>query len=214
MKKNRKKTMKLVIIFVTLTMVISTFAAIIKSSSSGNTTKVTEEKLNKEKGQTVETEITETAKKDMENAKVEVGENEVKAVINLNEGVNKIQADKIASEYAEKLKEQHKGKDVKVEVVEGEEKVSESNVYNKVESEQNKKDGMPEIESIQIKDGVTNMDRHVIVTLKTDTPEKYMVAVMGNVCRYVENKKYFHTVVDSNDESKIKKDIIIFLKKK
>ncbi len=214
MKNNsKKKGMKIIIAFVTLALVGSTFATIAsmrKAKSEKNVQQVNEETVKKEGAKEVDKDITEALKKNMESAKVQAGDKEVQAKITVTSEANKIQLDKVAAEYSKQLQEKYKGKDVKVEVIYGGKKVSESNVYNTVKDEKNK--DIPKM-TVRMENGLSNMDRHVIINLDTKTPEKYTVTVLGQKCRYAVNQKFFHTVVETTDEKAIKEGIKITVNK-
>lgn len=214
MKNNsKKKGMKIIIAFVTLALVGSTFATIAsmrKAKSEKNVQQVNEETVKKEGAKEVDKDITEALKKNMESAKVQAGDKEVQAKITVTSEANKIQLDKVAAEYSKQLQEKYKGKDVKVEVIYGGKKVSESNVYNTVKDEKNK--DIPKM-TVRMENGLSNMDRHVIINLDTKTPEKYTVTVLGQKCRYAVNQKFFHTVVETTDEKAIKAGIKITVNK-
>lgn len=214
MKNNsKKKGMKILVAFITLALVGSTFATISsmrKAKSEKNVQQVNEETVKKEPAKEVDKDITEALKKDMESAKVEAGDKEVKAKITVTSEANKIQLDKLAAEYSKQLQEKHKGKDVKVEVIYGDKKVAESNLYTPAKDEKNK--DIPKM-TVRMENGLSNMDRHVIVNLDTQTPEKYTVTVLGQKCRYAANQKFFHTVVETTDEKAIKDSIKIAVNK-
>lgn len=214
MKNNsKKKGMKIIIAFVTLALVGSTFATIAsmrKAKSEKNVQQVNEETVKKEGAKEVDKDITEALKKNMESAKVQAGDKEVQAKITVTSEANKIQLDKVAAEYSKQLQEKYKGKDIKVEVIYGGKKVSESNVYNTVKDEKNK--DIPKM-TVRMENGLSNMDRHVIINLDTKTPEKYTVTVLGQKCRYAVNQKFFHTVVETTDEKAIKEGIKITVNK-
>lgn len=214
MKNNsKKKGMKIIVAFITLALVGSTFATIAsmrKAKSEKNVQQVNEETVKKEGAKEVDKDITEALKKNMESAKVQAGDKEVQAKITVTSEANKIQLDKVAAEYSKQLQEKYKGKDVKVEVIYGGKKVSESNVYNTVKDEKNK--DIPKM-TVRMENGLSNMDRHVIINLDTKTPEKYTVTVLGQKCRYAVNQKFFHTVVETTDEKAIKEGIKITVNK-
>lgn len=214
MKNNsKKKGMKIIVAFITLALVGSTFATIAsmrKAKSEKNVQQVNEETVKKEGAKEVDKDITEALKKNMESAKVQAGDKEVQAKITVTSEANKIQLDKVAAEYSKQLQEKYKGKDIKVEVIYGGKKVSESNVYNTVKDEKNK--DIPKM-TVRMENGLSNMDRHVIINLDTKTPEKYTVTVLGQKCRYAVNQKFFHTVVETTDEKAIKEGIKITVNK-
>ncbi|MPN17923.1 hypothetical protein SDC9_165280 [bioreactor metagenome] len=146
----------------------------------------------------------------MENAKVEIKDKEVIGVINVSEDANKVQADKLADEYTNTLKEKYKNKDIKVQVVYNKEKLSESNTY--VDVNKDAKSKLPKI-NIQISAGLSGLDRYVAVSLEADKPEQYVVKVLGQDLKYVPAKKFFHGVVESTDEEAIKKGTKVTVKK-
>lgn len=210
---SKKKGMKIIVALITVALVGSTFATIAsmrKAKSENNVQKVNEETVKKEAAKEVDKDITESLKKDMESAKVEAGDKEVKAKITVTSEANKIQLDKVAAEYSKQLQEKYKEKDIKVEVIYGGNKVSESNVYNPVKDEKDK--DIPKM-TVRMENGISNMDRHVIINLDTKTPEKYTVTVLGQKCRYAVNQKFFHTVVETTDEKAIKEGIKITVNK-
>lgn len=214
MKNNRKKkVMKILVGFITLALVGSTFATIAsmrRAKSQNKTQQVNEETVKKEGAKEVDKDITEALKKDMGNAKIEAADKEVKAKITVTSEANKIQLDNVAAEYSKQLQEKYKGKDVKVEVIYGGKKAAESNVYSTVKDEKNK--DIPKM-TVRMENGLSNMDRHVIVNLDTPTPEKYTVTVLGQKCRYAVKQKFFHTVVETTDEKAIKDSIKITVNK-
>ncbi|MCY6370968.1 hypothetical protein [Clostridium ganghwense] len=205
---SRKKTQRILVALLTLALVGSTFATI--ASLRGGKSKQKEN--GKEVTQPINKEITEGLKKDMQNAKIEAGDKVVKATITITSEANKIQADKVADQLAKELKEKNKGKDVSVDVVYDGEKVSESNIYDTPKDEAKKDDNIPE-KTITIKSGLTEMDRYVAITLKTDDPTKYSVEVMGQKLEYVPSKKLFHGVIQTTDENAIRSNVKVALKK-
>ncbi len=210
---SKKKGIKIIVAFITLALVGSTFATIAsmrKAKSEKNVQQVNEETVKKEGAKEVDKDITEALKKNMESAKVQAGDKEVQAKITVTSEANKIQLDKVAAEYSKQLQEKYKGKDIKVEVIYGGKKVSESNVYNTVKDEKSK--DTPKM-TVRMENGISNMDRHVIINLDTKTPEKYTVTVLGQKCRYAVNQKFFHTVVETTDEKAIKAGIKITVNK-
>lgn len=210
---SKKKGIKIIVAFITLALVGSTFATIAsmrKAKSEKNVQQVNEETVKKEGAKEVDKDITEALKKNMESAKVQAGDKEVQAKITVTSEANKIQLDKVAAEYSKQLQEKYKGKDIKVEVIYGGKKVSESNVYNTVKDEKSK--DTPKM-TVRMENGISNMDRHVIINLDTKTPEKYTVTVLGQKCRYAANQKFFHTVVETTDEKAIKAGIKITVNK-
>src|SRR3712207_9351529 len=65
----------------------------------------------------VSKDIPEQAKKDIQNAKVQIKENVVNGTIVLNQELNQVQLDKIAETYGKTLSEKYKDKEIKVKVV-------------------------------------------------------------------------------------------------
>ncbi|MCY6355100.1 hypothetical protein [Clostridium sp. ZS2-4] len=214
MKNNsKKKGMKILVGFITLALIGSTFATIASmrnAKSKKNVQQVNEETVKTEGTKEVDKDINEVLKKDMASAKVEAGDKEVKAKITVTSEANKIQLDKIAEEYSKQLQEKYKGKDVKVEVLYGGKTAAESNVYNPVKDEKNK--DIPKM-TVRMENALSTMDRHVIITLDTKTPEKYTVTVLGQKCRYAVKQKFFHTVVETTNEKAIKDSIKITVNK-
>lgn len=215
MKKNNKnqKIMKIIVAVVAIAMLVTTFSAVFTLNGSKDPVVIennTDTNTGNNTGEKVNTDITDTLKKDMENAKVEVKDKEVIGVINVSEAANKAQADKLADEYTNTLKEKYKDKDIKVQVIYNKEKLSESSTYVNVNKDTASK--LPKA-SIQISAGLSGMDRYVAVSLDTDKPEQYVVKALGQDLKYVPAKKFFHGVVESTDEEAIKKGVKVTLKK-
>lgn len=210
-----KKGMKIIIAIVAAAMIISTFASIFvgggRDTSSGKTVEVNEDNLNENgSSQQVATEITDSLKEAMNNAKVEAGDKDVKATITVSEDVSAIQADKMTEEYANQLKEKYKGKNISVQVIHGKETVSSLNNYAGIASS----DASIPKADIQISSGLTLMDRYVAVTLDTDKPQEYDVEVSGQKLEYVPSRNYFDGLIESTDEAAITKSLKITKKAK
>lgn len=211
MNQQRKKIMKIVIGVVALAMIISTFAGVfVGRGAKSQEDNIQKENINKqdkkEINEKISKDIPEKVKKDMQNAKVQIKGNGVEGTIVVAEELNKIQLDKIASEYGKTLSQKYKGKDIKVKVINKNEVASEFNL-----SGVNLK-GMPKAQ-VQIEKGLVISNRYVRVTLDTPNPEKYSVQVLGKKLTYKPEKKYFHDVIDSYDENQIKKAIKITVNK-
>lgn len=210
-----KKGMTIIIAIVAAAMIISTFASIFagsgKATSSGKTVEVSEDNLNENgTNQKVATEITDSLKEAMNNAKVETGDKEVKATITVSEDVSSIQADKMTEEYANQLKEKYKGKNISVQVIHGKETVSSLKDYAGIVSP----DATIPKADIQISSGLTIMDRYVSVTLDTDKPQEYDVEVLGQKLEYVPSKNYYDGLIESTDEAAITKSLKVTKKAK
>src|SRR3712207_1497569 len=123
MNEKRKKIMKIIIAMVALAMIVSTFAGIFgnRSAKTENETKVTKDSIStKDKkaiNDTLNKDIPEDVKKDMQNAKVQVKDNTVSAVIVATKELNQIQLDNVAEQYARTLESKYKGKEVNVKVM-------------------------------------------------------------------------------------------------
>ncbi|MCY6959367.1 hypothetical protein [Clostridium brassicae] len=225
----KNKAAKIIIFIVALTMIISTFATFFagKGGKKDNTKQVTEESLKNDKNNNksqpanndkskaaadnkANSQITDGLKKAMASAEVKVDKNKVISNIKVNEDVNKIQADKVVEEYLKSIKEKYKGKDIQINVISKGKNVTTSNVYDNIKQPS---DATLPTMSLRIEPAITNMDRHVVVTLNTKTPEKYTVKVLGKACRYAKTKGFFHTVVTTTDEAAIKKGIQVVLNK-
>lgn len=216
---SKKKATKIIVYVVAISMLVGTFATVFTMGRKNDTTKkvVAENSASNvskdnSDSQEVEKEITEEMKKAIENAKVKVEDKKVTANINIGKEVNKIQIDKLLNDYSKKLQEEYAGKDITINITDKNRNTTTSNTYANV-SDGKKVDGSLPKMSVRIEPAITEMDRHVIVTLDTDTPEKYTVKVLGEECRYAENKDFYHTVVFTTDENEIKKGIEITLKK-
>src|SRR3712207_3366837 len=108
MSEKRKKIMKIIIVIVALAMIVSTFAGIFgnRSAKTETQTKDTKDTISvKDKkaiNDTLSKDIPEEVKKDMENAKVQVKDNTVNAIIVVTKELNQVQLDKTAEQYADR----------------------------------------------------------------------------------------------------------------
>ena len=206
MSEKRKKIMKVIIAIVALAMIVSTFAGIFgnRSAKTEKQTKVTKDSIStKDKkaiNDTLNKDIPEDVKKDMQNAKVQVKDNTVSAVIVATKELNQIQLDNVAEQYARTLESKYKGKEVNVKVMYKNQVVSDFNGTNI-----NFGKGIPSAK-VEIAPGLVMSSRYVRVILNTPNPEKYSVEVLGKKLEYKKEKKFFHNVVDSYDENAIKKE--------
>lgn len=206
-----QKIMKIIVAVVATAMVVTTFSSVFSFGGINDSKNPQVVENNTDNNvEKVNTDITDALRKDMENAKVEIKDKEVIGVINVSEDANKVQADKLADEYTNTLKEKYKNKDIKVQVVYNKEKLSESNTY--VDVNKDAKSKLPKI-NIQISAGLSGLDRYVAVSLEADKPEQYVVKVLGQDLKYVPAKKFFHGVVESTDEEAIKKGTKVTVKK-
>lgn len=213
MNEKRKRIMKIIIGIVALAMIISTFAGVFanRSAKTENQTKVTKDSIsNKDKkaiNDSLKKDIPQDVKKDMENAKVQVKDNKVNAVIVATKELNQIQLDNVAEQYARSLESKYKGKEVNVKVMYKNQVASD---FNGTTISLGK--GIPSAK-VEISPGLVMSNRYVRVILNTPNPEKYSVEVLGKKLEYKSNKKFFHNIVDSYDENAIKKGLKITLKK-
>ncbi|KEH89472.1 hypothetical protein Z965_02765 [Clostridium novyi A str. BKT29909] len=209
MNEKRKKIMKIIIAMVALAMIVSTFAGIFgnRSAKTENETKVTKDSIStKDKkaiNDTLNKDIPEDVKKDMQNAKVQVKDNTVSAVIVATKELNQIQLDNVAEQYARTLESKYKGKEVNVKVMYKNQVASDFNGTTI-----NLGKGIPSAK-VEIAPGLVMSSRYVRVILNTPNPEKYSVEVLGKKLEYKKEKKFFHNIVDSYDENAIKKGVKI-----
>lgn len=209
MNEKRKKLMKIIIAMVALAMIVSTFAGIFgnRSAKTENETKVTKDSIStKDKkaiNDTLNKDIPEDVKKDMQNAKVQVKDNTVSAVIVATKELNQIQLDNVAEQYARTLESKYKGKEVNVKVMYKNQVASDFNGTTI-----NLGKGIPSAK-VEIAPGLVMSSRYVRVILNTPNPEKYSVEVLGKKLEYKKEKKFFHNIVDSYDENAIKKGVKI-----
>ena len=209
MSEKRKKIMKIIIVIVALAMIVSTFAGIFgnRSAKTETQTKDTKDTISvKDKkaiNDTLSKDIPEEVKKDMENAKVQVKDNTVNAIIVVTKELNQVQLDKTAEQYARTLESKYKGKEVKVKVMYKNQVASDFNGATI-----NLGKGIPSAK-IEIAPGVVMTNRYVRVILNTPNPEKYSVEVLGKKLEYKKEKKVFRNIVESYDENAIKKGVKI-----
>ena len=206
---DRKKFSKKVIVIISILAVVAILATAI-SSVIGSGSGKSESKQTKDKY-----------------AKVEVKDDLVVGGLDVKDNTKEDDAVKRGDDYANKLASQYPDKQIEVKVsdkngfVTNITKNYDPNKNSGVGSATPSSDGtgssatgtssLPKT-SLDIRKGVLNFDRLVIVTLlDTPNPENYKVSILGYDLKYFPDRKIFQQVIQETDEEKIRNNVKVQL---